>query len=623
MTVRQVELVIRRPGTPDRRIVLQEGVLSIGRADDNDIVLSDIGVSRRHAKLHISDNVVEFEDNGSGNGSLFNGRRFKRQRLNDGDEIVVDPFRLQVLLAAETDEANLSTAATMKLGGLDEGFGRLELVSNHRMQRTAFELPPQGTVTLGRGEGNDIILPEPAASRVNSEIVGRDGAWLIRDRASANGTFVNGLRVREQMLRDGDKLRIGTVELKFFAPGGDGTANFFASQPEATVGTPAPAAARPEPAITRPLAKPPAHTTAPRPMPKPPASRPEPRAPLPAAPIVAESTEPAPRFFDNPTTAAGVIIGAVSIVGLVLVGGIVIAAAMYKARPDTVATKLDPTAAAQVQTLLENGKKLQAEGKNFDAAAQFYKVLQLDPGNAVGERLGYYACADIAFGQMRTSLPAAPPAAAVAAAPAAPAAAAPSAARTAQTAARVAPARTSQVAEPRPSAAARTAAPAAAVPNLASQYERGQSMADNGDYVGAIKQWQAVMAQDPDQVTPEYYQAQSSIQSAKDGMKTEGSRHYQAAMKALSAKQWGTGRQELELAVAADPYNSAARSKLAEVQSELSVQAQDIYKEARILEDIDKTTEATRMYKQVVALVGEKDELGAKAKRRLDALTSR
>ena len=613
MTARQVELVIRRPGTPDRRIVLQEGVLSIGRADDNDIVLSDIGVSRRHAKLHISDNVVEYEDNGSGNGSLFNGRRFKRQRLNDGDEIVVDPFRLQVLLAAETDEANLSTAATMKLGGLDEGFGRLELVSNHRMQRTAFELPPQGTVTLGRGENNDIILPEPAASRVNSEIVGRDGAWLVRDRASANGTFVNGLRVREQVLRDGDKLRIGTVELKFFAPGGDGTANFFASQPDSTVGTPAPA--RPEPAVTRPLAKPPAPITTPRP--KQPALRPElrepqPRAAQPSRPVL-ETTEPAPRFFDNPATAAGVIIGALSIVGLVLVGGIVIAAAWYKSRPEATASSLDPSAAAQVQTLLTNGKKLQAEGKNFDAAAQFYKVLQLDPGNAEGERLGYYACADIALGQMRTALPAP-----VAAAPATPAAAPVRAAPAA-----VAPERVARSAEPRSAAPAKTTAPAAAVPNLASQYERGQTMADNGDYVGAIKQWQAVMAQDPDQVTPEYYQAQSSIQSAKDGMKAEGSRHYQAAMKALSAKQWGTGRQELEQAVAADPYNSAARSKLAEVQSELSVQAQDIYKEARILEDIDKITEATRMYKQVISLVGEKDELGAKAKRRLDTLNSR
>ena len=627
MTVRQVELVIRRPGTPDRRIVLQEGVLSIGRADDNDIVLSDIGVSRRHAKLHISDNVVEFEDNGGGNGSLFNGRRFKRQRLNDGDEIVVDPFRLQVLLAAETDEANLSTAATMKLGGLDEGFGRLELVSNHRMQRTAFELPPQGTITLGRGDSNDVILPEPAASRVNSEIVGRDGAWLIRDRASANGTFVNGLRIREQVLRDGDKLRIGTVELKFFAPGGDGTANFFASQPDSTVGTPAPAPTRPEPAVTRPLAKPPAPTTEPRAMPKPATPRPaaprpppQPSVPVASRPVSTDTTPVAPRFFDNPATAAGVIIGGLSIVGLVLVGGIVIAAALYKAGPETTAstTPLDATAAAQVKTLLENGQKLQAEGKNFDAAAQFYKVLQLDPGNAVGERLGYYACADIALGQMRTSLPAAAPAAEPA-----PVAAAPAPVRAAQAAE---PARAARVAsQPRTPAPARVAAaPAAtAAPNLASQYERGQTMADNGDYVGAIKQWQTVMAQDPDQVTPEYYQAQSSIQSAKDGMKSVGNRHYQAAKTALDSKQWATGRQQLELAVAADPYNSAARSKLAEVKSELSVQAQDIYKEARILEDIDKVTEASRMYKQVISLVGEKDELGAKAKRRLDALTGR
>ncbi len=614
--------------------MLQPGVLSIGRADDNDIVLSDIGVSRRHAKLHVDENSVEYEDNGSGNGSLYNGRRFKRQRMADGDEIVVDPFRLQVLLAAETDEANLSTAATLKLGGLEEGFARLELISSHRMERTAFEIPAEGTITLGRGDRNEVVLPEPAASRVHSEIVGHMGNWTVRDRASANGTYVNGRKVREQVLRDGDKLRIGTVELKFFAPGGEGTANFAGSAPAAK--TPAPQAG-PRPIALPAPARPQATDTAANPRP---AARPGPspgpalggpnpsagrptviHAPSPTlAPIQGSPAKPK-GFFSNPANAALAIVGGLSVVGLVLVGGIALAAVAWKAHTTqaTVAAEptLSPATAAQVETLLAGGKKLQSEGKHFDAAAQFYKVLQLDPGNAVAERLGYRACGDIALAEMRTALPAVaapPPAPAASAASAAPSN---TAARVERAPERIAPTRTT-------SSPPVTYAPVARdVPDLSGTFARGQALADSGDYAGAIKIWQGLMSMDPDHVTPEYYQAEAGVRSARDHAKDDGNKHYQAALTALSAKQYATARQQLELSVAADPLNNAARAKLTEVRNALGAQAQDIYKEARIQEDIDKTSDAIRMYKQVISLVGETDELGAKAKRRMDALQGR
>ncbi len=649
MAASHVELVIRRPGLPDRRIVLESGTMSIGRADDNDIVLSDIGVSRRHAKLHVDDEGVEYEDNGSGNGSVFNGRRLKRQRLNDGDEIVIDPFRLQVLLAAETDEANMSTASTLKLGGLEDGFARLELVSNHRMDRTAFEVPAEATITLGRGERNDIVLPEPAASRVNSEIVGHLGVWTVRDRASSNGTFVNGRKVREQVLKDGDKLKIGTVELKFFAPGGEGTANFAASQPDtptrtrAPIAPPTPAsqaratqpapAAIPAPTASRaPVTPSSSASSAPRQTsnslapqrpqasPNPSAGRPSVVRPADVAPTVGAAK---PGVFANPVNTAIAAVVALAVCGIGLVACIVLGTVVYKqhAATQTATVALSPTQAGEVERLLQDGRKLESEGKFFDAAAQFYKVLQIDGKNPVAERLGYRACTEIAFAEMRTTLP--PPVAApvaplpvepvaAAVAPASPAPVAPEPAQT-----RIAPVRTT--ASPPPPTPSRTTA-SHALPDLSSAYNRGQALADAGDEAGAIKQWQSVMNQDPDQVTPEYYKAQASIRSAKDQLKSEGDKHYQAALTALNAKQYPTARQQLEQAVAADPFNNAARAKLTEVQDELGAQAQDIYKEARIQEDIDKTSDAIRMYRQVIALVGETDELGAKAKRRMDAL---
>ena len=49
-----VELIIRREGYPDRVELLEEGNTRLGRAEDNEIVISDIAVSRRHAQISVS-----------------------------------------------------------------------------------------------------------------------------------------------------------------------------------------------------------------------------------------------------------------------------------------------------------------------------------------------------------------------------------------------------------------------------------------------------------------------------------------------------------------------------------------------------------------------------------------
>ena len=60
---------MRRSGHPERRVSLDLGVSHFGRADDNDVVLSDIGVSRRHARVVVRQDGVFVEDLGSGNGT--------------------------------------------------------------------------------------------------------------------------------------------------------------------------------------------------------------------------------------------------------------------------------------------------------------------------------------------------------------------------------------------------------------------------------------------------------------------------------------------------------------------------------------------------------------------------
>ncbi|MEO5363308.1 MAG: FHA domain-containing protein [Magnetococcus sp. DMHC-8] len=71
------------------------------------------------------------------------------------------------------------------------------------------------TTTIGRTETNDIPIENLAVSRAHAEIVRANGRFLLRDLGSSNGTFVNGTRVTEHPLRDGDAVLIGKHTLLF------------------------------------------------------------------------------------------------------------------------------------------------------------------------------------------------------------------------------------------------------------------------------------------------------------------------------------------------------------------------------------------------------------------------
>ena len=85
---------------------------------------------------------------------------------------------------------------------------------------TDFELT-KDEVSIGRGKNCDIVLNDKKSSRKNA-IIRRAGlSFSIKDLDSANGTFVNGVRVQEQELSGDDIIKIGNVEFQFKALSAD------------------------------------------------------------------------------------------------------------------------------------------------------------------------------------------------------------------------------------------------------------------------------------------------------------------------------------------------------------------------------------------------------------------
>jgi hypothetical protein len=70
-----------------------------------------------------------------------------------------------------------------------------------------------GCNRLGREGENDILLPHASVSRQHCEVWLTDDAVLVRDLGSRNGTFVEGARVEEAQIFNGQTLRVGDVEL--------------------------------------------------------------------------------------------------------------------------------------------------------------------------------------------------------------------------------------------------------------------------------------------------------------------------------------------------------------------------------------------------------------------------
>jgi FHA domain/zinc-ribbon domain len=82
--------------------------------------------------------------------------------------------------------------------------------------RTGETFSPQGDrTTIGRSPDCGVFLDDVTVSRRHAVLVQREGAWVIEDQGSLNGTFVNRRRVESAELEDGDEIQIGKYRLTF------------------------------------------------------------------------------------------------------------------------------------------------------------------------------------------------------------------------------------------------------------------------------------------------------------------------------------------------------------------------------------------------------------------------
>ncbi len=103
----------------------------------------------------------------------------------------------------------MSTRTLASLKSSESGFlSWKDATRNQQMEVGEF-------LTLGRDPSNHIVLEDEFASARHTRIERKLTGFLLRDLRSRNGTFINGARILEAVLNDGDRVRIGSTELMF------------------------------------------------------------------------------------------------------------------------------------------------------------------------------------------------------------------------------------------------------------------------------------------------------------------------------------------------------------------------------------------------------------------------
>ena len=242
---------LRLAGT---ELTLQPGkAWTIGRDPGCDVEVADPRVSRRHAVLEASTDGWVLRDAGSSNGTFLDGARLTeapvgsglRIRLGgvDGPELVVDPVAPPeaAVPAAEAPAAEApETPAKIEEPAPDATAPEAspppvalpEASVPPAPAEPAAPKPPSGAevtppaaaavaapgrIRIGRAPDNDVALTEDLrVSRRHAELVrNADGTQDLLDVGSANGTFVNGQRVKSARLGEGDVVGIGNHQFRF------------------------------------------------------------------------------------------------------------------------------------------------------------------------------------------------------------------------------------------------------------------------------------------------------------------------------------------------------------------------------------------------------------------------
>lgn len=199
-------------------------IVTIGRDPKATIVIDDPRLSHVHGELRQERRQWVYRDLGSTHGSAIENQNVSAVVINRSLDLVLAPAdgpRLRLVPAPLPGD---------RTSILKEGF------------RTAIRNSTGNlVVTIGRDEGNDIVVDDLTVSRRHARVSQTPDGYLIEDLGSRNGTYVNGSRVASATIVNGDLVTVGNRQFHLVGnhllrEEDEGTISFGAGEVTVTVG---------------------------------------------------------------------------------------------------------------------------------------------------------------------------------------------------------------------------------------------------------------------------------------------------------------------------------------------------------------------------------------------------
>ncbi len=193
--------------TPERRWVYPWSgePLRIGRSSRCDLQLDDENCSRKHLLLTWDGRSARVKDLDTRNGTRLDGVALQEAVLSEGGLLEIGRTRLTF-----AGSGTLAVDVALQVA-------RLEAALEGSDEVLAFELATS-SATIGRGRAAAIRIEHASLSRIHCEVAQTPQGLRVRDLESRNGTFLDGERIQNGLLRPGQSLRCGQVTITYVDP---------------------------------------------------------------------------------------------------------------------------------------------------------------------------------------------------------------------------------------------------------------------------------------------------------------------------------------------------------------------------------------------------------------------
>jgi len=224
------EIIVKFEEKVIEKFITEKKRITIGRTPDNDIVLDNRGVSRRHAQIEFGENQAVIIDNESLNGTFVNSRRVSEEVLKESDAINIGKYTLVFHTATEKNTTPFEMDGTMVLQTkkqrellakdqrnkqLTSQVGNTLLLGEAGADFEKFAID-RNVITIGKSSLANIKAKGFFLSGIQAKIVNESEGYWIVNLGKKGKTKINGEEIERYLLKNDDIIQVGKTVISLY-----------------------------------------------------------------------------------------------------------------------------------------------------------------------------------------------------------------------------------------------------------------------------------------------------------------------------------------------------------------------------------------------------------------------